>query len=49
MSEDALHHIELMPLTKSQVDLPQVVDFILLSGDIVYTSTDRTLYVFSVR
>jgi hypothetical protein len=49
MSEDALDHIELMPFAKSQVDLPKGVDFILLSGDRVYTAIDSALYVYYVR
>jgi hypothetical protein len=49
MSEDALKHIELMPFTRSQIELPGHAEFVLLSGDRVYAGLDKTLYVYSVR
>jgi hypothetical protein len=43
MSEDALKHIELMPITSSQINLPERVDFVFLKEDRVYAAVDRTL------
>ena len=49
MSKDALDHIELMPFTISQIDLPRRPRFILLNGDRVYTAVRKTLYVYLIR
>ena len=49
MSEDALEHIEKLTCTITCVDLPETgfeVNFVLLSGDRLYTAADITLYVY---
>jgi hypothetical protein len=52
LSEDALEHIDYLPNTISKFELPGIdngyVNFLLLSGDRMYTSVDNILYVFSV-
>ena len=52
LSEDALEHIDQLPNTISKFELPGIdygyVNFLLLSGDRMYTSADKILFVFSV-
>jgi hypothetical protein len=51
LSEDALNHLKELPSTISQIDLPESVNrvsFVYLSGDILYTEADKTLYVYSM-
>jgi hypothetical protein len=52
LSEDALNHLKDLPSTVSQIDLPNgvyyPVYFVYLSGDRLYTATDKTLYVYSM-
>jgi hypothetical protein len=50
LSEDALGHIEELPRTITCVDLPGIgfeVNFVLLSGDRLYTAAYKTLFVYS--
>ena len=49
MSEDSLDHIKDMPFTMSQIEFTKGVDFVHLSGDRVYSSIDKTLYVYYLR
>ena len=52
LSEDALNHLKELPSTQSQIDLPEsddIVFFVYLSGDRLYTAADKTLYVYSLR
>ena len=48
MSEDALDHLEELPLNISHVDLPgnEKVAFLYLTEDRLYAATNLTLYVF---
>jgi hypothetical protein len=51
LSEDALNHLKELPSTVSQIYLPESnepVYFVYLSGDRLYTATDKTLYVYSM-
>ena len=51
-AEDALDHIQDLPCTISQIDLPRAlffIGFVLLNGDRVYIVADKTLYEYSVR
>jgi hypothetical protein len=51
LSEDALNHIKELPAKVSQIDLPEyydIVHFVYLSGDRLYTGKDKTLYVYSM-
>jgi hypothetical protein len=47
-AEDALDHIQHLPFTVSQIISPRKVNFMLLSGDRVYSVLDDTLYVYSM-
>jgi hypothetical protein len=51
LSEDALNHLKELPATVFQIYLPEsdnIVYFVYLSGDRLYTSADETLYVYSM-
>ena len=51
LSEDVLEHIYRIPCEISTVALPETggsVQFVLLSGDRLYTSAEQTLYVYSL-
>ena len=52
ISEDALSHIEDLPSTITQVDLPDNitchVQLVLISEDRIYTVDNQTLYVYSM-
>ena len=51
LSEDALNHLKELPATVSQIDLTlsyRQVFFVYLSGDRLYTATDKTLFVYSM-
>ena len=47
-AEDALDHIQHLPFTISQIDIPYSANFVLLSGDRVYTAVDETIFVYSL-
>jgi hypothetical protein len=48
-AEDALDHIQHLPFTVSQIDLPDQADFVLLNGDRVYTAANFALFEYLVR
>jgi hypothetical protein len=51
LSEDALNDLNWLPSTRTQIDLPKSynqVYFVYLSGDRLYTTKDKTLYVYSM-
>ena len=51
LSENALNHLKELPATLSQIDfrkIPNIIYFVYLSEERLYSATYKTLYVYSM-